>query len=1629
MTFGSCVLRGSRINSSQQRIDLKPIGKIPENDHSEDSNDLGGVADETPSVLRIAHELQESGKTLQALQTFSETQKAFEALESPTLVDEKIWLEATVGAIETATTIDQNQFAIKTLQESLPRFKSSNWKESRKSTGAVYRRMIQLAGNAGHPEHALDIFDSARQHLKLDKKLRRTLVDASVLLDRHESLGTAYLCLNDLIDGETREPEEFEKIIELIRKTIRIDLKHPVQSDLSEHIKLVKKVQSIGDFSWTYAYLATAEIRKGNFKQAATFVDNLNASEQAATETYALAAVVNYELCRYEIATEFLQTILANDGNEALSSDEVSRWNFLLKLCRVVLLLDGKHTGETEKNHPEELKSLIKELLQKLNGSVWELDAQVVIQCAEIICEIEIDELASNWNEKHLLKPWMVPILAEGISQKSDTSLESLAAIDSPHRNQIISKLIRTKSQLSNCEIEQAKLDWQNHSVVNHEDDSIQGQLQDIANFLQFELQQHEAKVNSAKAARLSKQEIAPDAGQLHAWGERLRSQLLIDNGKVQELEKNTSNIANEHEPPRERKRIQLLTQVAVNDRKGWDEKVRTEIHEQVRSLHDVKSPVAIDILHWCLWLVEIKEFDQADSIISKLPKQLDAAIEVKIARATIARTKNAEQGLEDLKQLSDRSDWENSHRLTSFRPWRLKVPQDRWHVEVKVSVHRIADILHVVDLQVESGLLKEAITNLKLAQELSSGEKQHFEDLVGSRFSKIAVLQIPDSPAEACRTYRWGLECNSQNPEFCLNLASAVGDEVEEIIFEVLVDDLAANDATRRESPVGAKVHQLTEITAKSPDLLEQRFSRVKHAVGKIPNWDAVRRSFVWGLYRDHDHESVIAESEHISKKSPSDHTLRGRSFWELNRLTEASQEFEAGDTPGWKGCSSAAASLQRLWVKPVPLDDTEVSKILDQLKPEDCPAELAQRVNLWRGAILLAANRPVEALPLFEEILKANGLKDDELPKVEFLKSLAIMRTGDLSAAEKSLLESHQESSLKELTWPLAEHSKLQGRRWSELPDSDKVLNEHRQLGFETAPAQLSRASLACRLGQIETFHRELNNAIEWRKRQKDALIGPLALFLIDEENFLLARQQLQLKQFEHARTVLESVSANRSWKTQTEIWKIICDSHLNLEVKDQLQVFAQETSPWIADAGAQLAMFSLREKDLTNAEKWASESLSKEKDHPFAVAAQALLAEARSDRVKAKELYLQLAKRDSNVIPRSLLVNVLMALGRLATLNGEQEEAFDWFVKATEVDPKHPEAAKRRAVQLAILANEEEQLNDAEQALVAAQKVAPENVLLALARVNVARSKGQVDAMAARFEEMIAMPDFASIDVKVREQLALHGVEIQFKLQRFGAAAEALARLYQDNPSPEVHERLLNCRLLQAVQEIGLQPLPDNALPNVFKAATAVCAGRTVPATAVLLKSITGVLTQQFNKESTQATIEELKTLDTSSQQGLEEIRLVAGKLLGDKDLTEKFESTISSDLQSATRNGVELLAANFSGDTKPLRTELQRIIESNSEENATVYSLDELLTAVLVSSGPREAEENCEIVISWANRFQGTAETRNLCTAVLAQRAAFLLKKKELRTAMQFLSNANNVFNGKRIANGQLQEESV
>lgn len=1167
----------------------------------------------------------ETGELLRTLQSSLQASRAVETAEGPSLADEQQWLNCRWKAIEAATQVQQSGFAIRVLNESLPRFESPHWKNCRQSTGRLYRKLIEVAGKAGHPADALDIFNAARQQLKLDKKLRRTLVDASVELDRHETLGTAYLCLDDLIDGDPREPAEFEMVVELIRRTIRVDLDSPQPELLHEHVSLIKRLMTLGDFSWTHAALAVAALRRRAFQEAEEHLGNLSTTEQANVETQGLAALVHYELGHPVEANLFLRDLAQERADETAGSVPVTRWTFLRRLCRLVLLLNG-HRLVQEKDPTQSPADLALEtqgkLVNQLSGTAWDLDAGLVLGCLALTRgDLKQSQHWVTQCRDALLKPWMVPLLSE--QRALINILANLGKLDSPaannsevlEQNRWLNQVIQIKSLLLESQIEEAGLQWavaqqsSRSSTLQQSPARLECGL--VSQLMDAELALHQPQVQSQSlAAFLVEESESPPGGQgpsqLQAWQERLDIRRLMHTGRLNELKQRTFDEASPFAPPREQQRVALLRRILLADADGWQEELRQELGQRLQELATGDAALPLDRLHAGLWHLEIGQTAEAKKILDLLPAQLATTVEARIAQAMMTHQTDAAQAAKMLIELSERSTWERSPCLTLLRPWRNKIPQAQWGIATVISPHRLADMLQVVDLQIELKLLDAAVVQLKLIQEFGGEERAALAPLVGARFAEIAKLQIVNSPGEACRTFQRACECKVRDPEFCELLASAIADEAEEIVFDVLLEETLHAPAKQRTGVVGQKVLQLIRITEREPDdllLMQKRLEWGQRGLSLIPDWDEMRRSVVWGLHRLGDHAAVIAISDDLQQKTEQDHTLRGLAFWELRNLDEAAQEFEAGQTHGWRGCASAAAGMQKLWSNPEPIPNQEIERILVELSPEETPAELAARVVLWRGAILLAANRLPEALQALTSLLPESSLNEDEREGANFLTGLAHLKSGDATDAEVCWRgRSDDQPILPNLTMPLIELGRIQQCSWNELDSASSTLSEQRKRGFESHLYHLAAGHLAARLGLPEVLEEHLQHASDARSQEHEALLGPLALFLKDEERFLQGRLELQRHQFAAAHSKLAEISAARPWPQQTHLWQMLSGIHAGEIDLLELEPLATEERSWSADAAAQFALFSLQKQDIAACRKWIEQALLTEPEHPL-------------------------------------------------------------------------------------------------------------------------------------------------------------------------------------------------------------------------------------------------------------------------------------------------------------------------------------------------------------------------------------------------------------------------------------------
>lgn len=1568
-------------------------------------------AGDVVSVLGEASAQQQSGKQLLALKSFLSVRDAVENLTDPTSTDEQAWLQSTTGVIETAARIQQAPFATEVLQASVKRFHNTNWTQSKQATSSVYRKLICIAGKAGHPEDALKIFDSARKHVVLDQTLRRTLVDASVSLNRSENLGTAYLCLEELTEGVDRSPEEIQQIIDLVRQTLRIDLEVPSDSQLAENVKLLLRMKSLGDFPWADAYLGIAAFREHQHLAAFRAIKDFKREADSDAESLGLAALIQYAVGNYKSAYQLLNDLQEDPEN----STQFQQREFLKKLCRLVLLLDGQTKCDRQADLQTFVLSEMQQIKQSVTGTVWDLDAQLVLVCACVSLN-DFEQVKLHWRPSLELspKPWMVPLYSEALafcgeaSDKSSREKNHLLPVE--HAAQVA---VLTRAQILVGQT--PTLDWSRISD-DAEEDVLNG---DQVVWLRDVTGREVDRLNPVFSNVELQHGAPPGSNQLRAWQSRLSRWDRIRNGTSAEVRHHASSTAPLLCPPREVERLEIMELIEQADQTGWTPEQTEIIHQRFAKQSQQLEQFPLDRLALFLWHVEQNQFAQAESEVTQLPLGMQNSIEVLLGRSTILlKNQQPDAARKILGDFTNRGVWENTPILTHFRPWRTVVPLPFRKVSGDISPLRICDLLQTVDQQIEIRMLPEARMNLRMAVDLLGASQHAIRPVIGERFSKLALLELPTDVVSACELHRSALACGHEDSRFCEELSRTISkiDEVPEIVFAVLLQDIVKANETRRTGIVGERVVELTFInhsTPSDPLLLNQRTQWAERCVTALPDWDPVRRHFSHALFRKGEFIQLLEVSASLQSPDRDDHDLRGRAFWTLKRYSEAATEFAAGQIAGWMGCAAAAARLQQLWAQPVALDAAESKVLLEQLEPDQVSDEFTQQVLVWRGAVLLAGNAFLQAKSCFQSVQKESALNVDALPHIHLLEGLADLLAGNEMAAEQSWIEQQVDSILKHFSWPLAEISKMQRRSWNDFFLSHEKIDEHRKIGLTSPAMHLAEAHRYARLGFPEQVNKHLARSITSRTTQDDALLAPLAIFLHDEERVLSARGAMLQHDFASAIQEFSRVTPARPWQVQVDYWRLLCDLHNGSRNPEELAVFAKGDSIIAPHAAAQLAFFLLGSGDTSQAQLWIKRSLHLEQDHPFAMATQGRLYESQNDLTQAKSCYFCLKQRPKETLTHNLRINTLLALGRIALHEAETDQAAGYFDEAYESAPRHPEATKRRALLSALQANDRNSIAQAEAAVREAQQLNPNDADLSLALVSLARNDDLMDAMAARFNEMIELDSFSLFRPQVRRRLSLHGAEIQRQQRDFGSAANALSRLYEEDPTVDIREQLLHCRLLEALQKIRSPHLADDALEQVFQASTAICDAGSPPPVAVLLWSISGSLMNGLTETEQAHAAQKLADLGPSLSRELKSLQFLAGHLLGVAEFSTKFEATFKD--EPGTRRAMNLLLANRAQNGEVLRDEVERILRSSLEE-ANVFPPDELLLAVIASLGIKNIEECCDLVQRWHSRQQGTPMTRAISSVVLTKRAAFLLKKKEFRAAMSLMDQAVALVNG-------------
>ena len=1109
----------------------------------------------------------------------------------------------------------------------------------------------------------------------------------------------------------------------------------------------------------------------------------------------------------------------------------------------------------------------------------------------------------------------------------------------------------------------------------------------------------------------------------VRAWARRLESRWRRDRGELGAAETLLNEPLQFVAPEAEIRRLQAV-------QRAFTDNASEEAGARFEHLATVPSAQPIDRLHWGLWLCGLRRHQEALSALEGCPDCLES--ELARAECFLADASTAERAREILTSLSERCVWQTARRAAEFRPWHGLVSPDAWGLDAEVSMHRISDMLHAADLMIDANLHEVALETVTLACRLVGDEHLRVASVrrsVGQTYQHAARAQLElqsDSAdqshlLEACRLEEEATSLGVEDADFAVRLATAVsGDEfAPDAVLQVLcrwVVKRHEDGSFQSDAVVVCAVERFLFINDETPVSSDEVARRERFTVrlrDECPKWDWPWRNMARAHHRRREHEHVIECVAAIQEPTREDLCLRGQACWSLGRFDEAAEVFEAADEVGWVGCARAAETFRRMREEGLPLTEEEAETLCDALNWNQCDALLAPMVRAWHGAVLVAARLGARALDVLDvdQFPSENELRGTAL----LLRGLALLLCGRRDEAlqlwtpadEGDSPADRQRVALRMLV--IVQHANADQR--AEVVERARQM---RQRGVKGEAFHLVEAQLALLRGEPDAARRSAAAAAE--SADGDLLLAPLCVALEAEHDFVHARLAMHDGDFQAAAERLESSGRHRFWSGAEPYWRAVCLGHLgDVEGARSLLSAMVEQEEAGAAAHAQLAMIFCRQGQWDKAQAHAERSLELEPAQPFALLAMGHVHEGRQDRAAASRCYEVVVGQKPGVVgPRAAAV-ARLALGRLAQAGGHLADAEDSYRRAVELEPDGNVPKRRLGLVLVLRADSQDQLARAEDLLIPLAEAEPDDVAVALAVAHLACELEKPEEECRCLQRLIAMEGFARLPKELRRQLARWSADVQIRLSRYDAAAEAYERIVADDPSPKAREDLLKCRMLQAVQLVKQKPMPADGLERVLQAAEAVCLGRLEqpePA-AVLLRALCRVLLGALGDDQRQPLLVEVKACQDRHPE-MDHLACLVRFLAGDGQEAVAEWLAGLGDGHAACRRGIELLAANLRGDVSALSTEAERLAGPGDEPGRDAIPFqpeDVVLVGALRAAGARKPDEACHLLRSWHGRHPGTRRSLVLQSQLLAKQASKSIKKtKGLQEARQLLAEA-------------------
>lgn len=1557
---------------------------------------------------------------------------------------EAVWLEASRGEFESSRKTAFAGEAMAQLSHRFKRFDKPQWQSLRQESSHYYEEMISLSVDVGLDEQALEIFELAREHVKLTPVLRRKLLEVSIRLGKADP-GTARLCIEEAF-SQKLEPKEFDKLMLVIRQAIRISLSSPDEDQLDEFVSLNEEIRQQTDLRWALAHLAMAACRRGDVDQAVQLAESAGPQGDSDTDAASMLGTAFYLGRRFDSARQWLEHASKRKG-----SRRAQLAGFLFELVQLNRLIHtGGHGLADRAAFQAALNSRIAALSARQVSDVWQLDAAWLLACAHIHIG-QTEKGLADWSDFPVqFASWpTVDCLHEtlrisGRPDEADQLAEQLT-----DASPFLVNVLNARQALRQFRFEQA-------SGVLAELKTKAAQETDPALLSAAGCISEELSLASAGATgdQTPATEFAPADGDAVRdvsanWREQLEIRRLIENSQFDEAEQRLAQVQWLTCPPVESARLKTVL--------AFNRDPDAPLTDQFSALCSSPASLPVDRLHRVLAESRLRPAavqDELESLHSEWPDCLEVSLAV-IRGRLAQRSPQSESGegtqpsdantdlAGELGQLCTLSTWQNRPVSTWVRPWQHLVPAGNEVAKASVKPTRLADMLQAVDLQQQCGLLEESVRTLGHIETLSGEESTALRGPVSERFEVAASRALDKADWElACQWHGEAVGRGAAENNFAERLAAefATATTAPDCVIAVLfewVSLFTGSEVDFLQTQVGRTLEPLLQIDRQTPEHIEElsvRQRRLEELRMLRPDWDLPKRGLAFAAARDDNDQLVVTLVGSIREKRPAEQELVGHALWRLRRFAESDAAFAKAGTPGWTGCARAAARLVEMESNGQWLRDRDADGILKLLTPNGLDAEQAARVREWRVAIQLGARRGEAALT---ELTEADESAWLHLETMRACHGMALLLAGKTEEAceqfcppalregelTRDRVDGHQEGIDLFLLARLASPDRR------ELPELHRMVVDLRKLNDQAPAFLLAQAHLAvlqtdprAARRHLAQFQSQLSpEPDDGSPRLRDSppeklLLASLSPLLRAEAGFVEARIQMQSGEADQAGRKLETNAPLRLWPEPNRYWQALC---LNAAGKRKaaLKALEQLSADQSSDAAApaQLSAIHLNSGDRDAAARWQREASGRDAEDPFVLLLGGQLADLEGDPDGARRCFEMLIGLNELTAGRRCQAAARLALGRYAQQAGELDEAVMHFREAARQHPENPVCVRRLGLMLAVNAKSEEDWQTADENLQAVEKLAPDDALILLGRICTADALEQTDLLAQRLTRLVELTDFQALPPTVQRDLALLSADTQLRRKEFGAAADALDRLHRQQPEEKIADRLRKCRLLQALQLVGSRPIPDGALEQIQMAAAAVCEGAEAPAHAVLLKIIAAMLLGELAEaEQRNTALEEVRALAIDDD-GLRDIALTTRLWLGDETVREELTERLSTDDRLELRTCVELIAASLSQDGTRFREEAQRLAEDEAGTVTTPFDPDDV---VLVGSlagvkSQKDRTRTCEVLEKWHGQGRGNPETRMVHSQLLADRGIRALKSRNFGSSRTLLRQALEV----------------